>query len=721
MLVSIIFILLFFSGLLGVLLFPKTEERLNGVKVIIMGIMAILCYQSLTAWVFNKLGIQVNIQSTSIAMLFFNLILWGNIIKKKKKQKLFWRIFDIIGIVVCIIFVLGISVHIFSADLMLQYANIDAASHFQFAMNVVNTGKLDTIYFSAYVDAMVIQLFAPFIEAIQYYKAFIVADIFMHILEISMFYVLVITISEKKVVRALAPVFSIAYFFGYPSYSYMTGNFVYWSNGVMILIFITYTLLLIGKNSRLNKYNVVLLLLGAFANTGCNKLFIPINTVLIVIAVFMILFPKLKEMKGSKLMWGCIAVAIVLVFAIIGIYIKVWGESLNNISEILLENGGIYRSMYADLIFFLPAFFLVIFYSIKKRMYYNIICGMSAGLIICTIGMYVLWYNHYMSTYYYYKVYYNLWLFGWLLVIVALDFMDENKQLVPFFSYLGMIVGICYITLSNYDYKMWHHNVEYNGSYATKQIFSLYRYNMDSLLTNYEENRISDLALDAFHISLEEYGDENIPIITTNSVLRLWYDSITSRDSYICRLDVYEFPDIIFLLDAYHIDKIMVDKKDETYQLYERYYSECKKVFENEDVLIIEPKDELWSDVFSMYPEYSYEKQALFAYIRDAFPSDNIPLLADKSSYIDIIMYSLYTGKSLEKYYTWKYNALENIENLNKEKIQYIVLLKDDPYYQQNSTYFDTQRTMYENSAGKIIQHTGSKWNTDYGEVNEEQ
>ena len=43
---------LFVAALAGLVLVPKTKERINGIKVIIMGIMALFCYLFLSAYLF---------------------------------------------------------------------------------------------------------------------------------------------------------------------------------------------------------------------------------------------------------------------------------------------------------------------------------------------------------------------------------------------------------------------------------------------------------------------------------------------------------------------------------------------------------------------------------------------------------------------------------------------------------------------------------------------
>jgi hypothetical protein len=86
MIISVIFVLLFLAFLMGIILVPKIDGKINMIKVAVMGIMAIFCYQSFWAFMFQLVGIPVNLKSTCISMAAAVLLLWGMIIKKKKMQ-----------------------------------------------------------------------------------------------------------------------------------------------------------------------------------------------------------------------------------------------------------------------------------------------------------------------------------------------------------------------------------------------------------------------------------------------------------------------------------------------------------------------------------------------------------------------------------------------------------------------------------------------------------
>ena len=121
---------LFVAALAGLVLVPKTKERINGIKVIIMGIMALFCYLFLSAYLFFWGSMPVGPETLWIPLLLLNEVLWGVILRKRRVQKLFFRITDLICIVLICVPVVLASLHIFTAGLQLQYRNWDAAVHF---------------------------------------------------------------------------------------------------------------------------------------------------------------------------------------------------------------------------------------------------------------------------------------------------------------------------------------------------------------------------------------------------------------------------------------------------------------------------------------------------------------------------------------------------------------------------------------------------------------
>ncbi len=718
MITSVIFAALFALCVAGTVLFPKTEGKINGVKALVMAVMLVFCYLALVAFLYDKSGIGVHIGTTCVSLGIADLFLWGRIIWAKRLQALFFRVSDILSVAALAGFVLAISMHMFTPQLRLAYVNSDPANHFNMAMQIVKHGVLDGIYFSAYVDATFIELFAPLWSVGEYYKGFIIADIFMHVLEICMFYVLVLTISDKKIVRACAPVFAVGYFFGYPAYSYMTGGFIYWGIGVMILILIVYALLLVERYPGLRRDTYVMLFLAAYANSCCNRLFVPVNYLALVAALLFILFQERGRRLTKK---TAAALLVLLAFTVLAavLFFDFWG-SWDKIFSYVRVVGWSYNSMYGDLIFFIPVLLTVSFYTLIKGEYSKTISVMGWCMIACAVVMYILTYQKLMTFYYYYKIYYNLWLFGWLFAAMALDISAEKNQLVSYFSYGGMIAGIALLVLTNYDYHMWHHDANYNGEYATKNLFSLYRYNMDSVLLDYQYVAMSEKRLDIYTYAAEHLEDEIVPALITDQAHYCWFDAMKAQDRELAKKYFWparhELMDIVRQLDRQGIEHVMVGKIDEFYLTNKAYFDLCEVVRENEEAAIYGRPGDSWTGILEVVGDYSKEKLELYNYVRKNLKDQRVPLMADRSASVDFIIYRKRTKQKMTDCYSWKFNAKENLENLNDLGIRYMLVFFGDPYYQSISSYLAGQETVFENSAGKIVRCSGETWSTQYGE-----
>lgn len=649
---SIIYMILFLGCLGGILYYPKTKGRINGIKAIVMGCMTICCYQALAAWLLNLVHIKVGLLSIGAMTLLLAVLLWVGIWKKKQWQQLFWRISDVVCLLVLIIFVLIISVHIFGVDLQLQYPTSEAASYFTDVMRIVREGSLEGTYFSQLMGVLWIELLAPILPESMYFQAFILADVGMRVLELCMFYVLTVTISDKKMVRYAAPVLGIAYFWGYPAYSYLSEGYLAWSNGVMIAMLMLYVALLMEKKSISYRAGAILLAAGALVGLTCDRLFL----------------------SGVSRM----------------------GEQ------------EIYASMYGDLIFFVPALIYVLYYVLWKKKHAWVIAITSIVATLGTVISYICWYNGMMPKENYYKLYYYLWLLGWLLVTVALDIATETGELVEFFSYAGMIGVLAFIVLSNYDERMIAKTYHTDGDYTTKNFFSLYRYNADMMLVDYEEYQVSEDALAGYEYAIGQ--QEQVPILTEDITTEMWYDALGGEDSAAYSLSQNGLPDVLAILNENGIDKVVVRKDRSEYLEYWNYFDLCEAVFENEDVAVYTKPGNDWRAVYDMEAAEYAQKVELYTYVKDELAGEMVPLMARKPACVDFIMYEDITGNSSMEYYTWNYGERENIENLNAHGVKYVVLLKEDAYYEANHGYYEGQDILFENEAGIVVRCGGEEW-----------
>lgn len=686
---------------------------MNGLELVVMGTMALLCYQAAAAGMLGLVHVRAGIKSVSACLLFLAVVLWTIIWKKKRIQKLFWRVSDLVGILVPVCFVGILTVHIFSVNLCLQYPGADPAAYFAEALEVLRTGTLPKMYFSALTEALVMEVLSPALSGAFYVKSFVFADICMHVLEACMFYVLILMVSEKKIVRFLAPVFSVAYFFGYPAYSYMNGGFVTWSNGIMIGMLLIYALLLLEKDSYL--YGGCLLLLGLLANICCEALLAPVNTAVCGAALLVLLIRRRKRLgSGRVFLCACAIFGLALLAAVL-LYWRDRGYLLEQAAAGTVGGSEVYGAVYADVIFFLPALFYVAYYVFFRKKSPQIIGIVSIGMVLGTVSLYVGWYNGLLSNYSYYKIYYSLWLSGWLLAAVALDIASETGERAQYFSYMGFLVFLGVLVFSDYDAKMLNNGYAPDGPYATKNFFSLYRQNVGSLNQDYKTYRVPDEVLEIYGFVTEECGEENIPILTTDLNERLWYDVLTANASETYSLAEMDFPELVKALGANGIQQVVVQKNSEVYRTYGKYFELCPTTHENEAAALCTIPGDTWLDICDEENMEDYAgRLELYSYVEEELEGEAVPLMAGQASYLDFIFYQNLTGYDSTEFYTWKFSELDSILNLNKHGVHYIILLNGDDYYKRNHVYYDKREIVFENEVGKVVRCEEEGWTTTY-------
>lgn len=649
---AVIFCLLFVCCLTGIICYPKSKGKINGIKSLVLGIMVILCGQALAGVLLNTLHIKAGLLGIGVFMLVAAVVLWYGIGKKKCIQKLFWRKEDVIALFLLAVFLWFVSANIFGLDLKLQYSSVRASQNFALAMHMVRGQTARTAGFATIIEALFIQICAPFTTEVMCFKGFILADMFLHLMELWMLYVTITTISQKKIVRLLAPFVCIAYFWGYPAYNYMMGNDDSFAVRSMCILLLVYALYMPAVRRRLDK------------ETWIKRALVPAGSaVLLAVAVFV------RSLDGG------------------------------------MDGQEIYASMYADLIFFVPVLLYVCYYALFKGKKGGAVCGLSIVMIVCTIILYVFWYQGKISNYDYYQNYAVLWLFGWLLAVLALAISAENGELPQCFSYAGFVGTLALLVISGYAGRV----AGYDGSYVTKNFFSLYRYNTDCLLADYGEYRVSDSTLETYQRVMDDYNGERVPILTEDIGEQNWYDAITDNDSTAYSLTQYGLPEALERLNQNQVQAVVTQKDSEEYKEYKAYFELCQEEAAT-DAAIYRTSGEDWTDISETSIEGYAERMKLYNYVKAELSEEQVPLMARKESILDFILYKKATGNLSAEFYTWKYSERENIQNLNAHSIKYVVLLKNDTYYIGNQMYYDGQDIVFENEAGMVVRCIGEEW-----------
>lgn len=647
---TVLLVILFSLCLVGIVYYPGTSEEENGIERTAVGAALLVCVVAVAGMLFYWIHIPVDCVSVGGILALCALCFWYGIWRNRRLQKLLWRKTDIVGVLLMVLFVCFVSVKLFGVEQNLQYPNQWAAENFARAMAVVHGQAVENVNLATIIEALFIQMFANQSSPSMNYRGYMLAMLFLLLVEVCLFYGVVISLSRRKTVSMLAPLFAIGYFWGYPAYNYMFGNDDAFSIRSICVLLMVYVL-------------------------GCLPW-------------------RLAQNRKKVLLYGTLLMGFTVV-----IVVMMFRHSLSGVS-----NGReIYSSMYGDMIFFVPIAIYVCcnVFSKKKR---GAICIITIAALGCVLALYNCWYEGVISNYDYYQNYAILWLLGWLLAVQALDFSEENGELPQFFSYVGFIGTLTLLVLSGFA------NGSGDGGYVTKNFFSLYHNNQDYLFSDYGEYRIEDSTLELYNYIITNCGEEDIPILTIEETDQIWYDALTGNDSSVYSMTEYELPELLKALEQDGVEMVVVQKDKEEYEAYHNYFIGCEVVSETETAVVYHMPLCGWTDVSEMNVTDYEKKMELYRCVTANLAQEQVPLMAAKESYLDFLLYESVTGNDSSEFYTWHYNARDNVVNLNEHDVKYVIQLKGDEYCISNSMYYDAQEIVFENEAGKIVRCIGDNW-----------
>lgn len=586
---SIAFVGLFLSLSMGLLLFPKKNSPMNAVRMLPVIIIGIICVQAFGIYILQLFHMPVNIGTSCLVLLLANAGVWGITARKRKLQKLVWSKRDALLMGIPLFLVLVEAYHMFSWPLNLSYLNDDARVFFNKGMDIVRKESVSGTFFNYYISALFIEVAAPWLEQVEYYKAFIIGDIAMHLLEAGMFYTMAVSVCRQKRAKYFSVGICILYFLGYPTFSFMKGNFVYWSTGGLLFLFLLYALIGLERQWKYRKYYFSMLGLGIFGSIVCNRLYAIINPVIILFLLFLLFVSKKKIRISGKLTAGLLVMGAGGVLACIFLW-----EKLRTILEVVLEPlqlyGETYTVLYQDFLYFIPVFLLLFVLVYIKKRRNPLVMNMMLAVLACTGGMYVLYMNKLLSSYYYYKIYYVLWIACWVMVLQLMDILWEEKRILPLGLYSLLLAVFVLLQCSGAEER--RQEVPYSERDEINY-FSIYDYNFQNFKLDYTSTELADEGryispgvLEAYCYILDNYAEKKVCFLTDqgNYMQGRWFSAIVGKDTVMLVENYKE--DVSWWLGGY--DRYVVfGKQSEIYEETNDLFADYDIVYENDEIVMV--------------------------------------------------------------------------------------------------------------------------------------
>lgn len=522
---SFVFVIGYLILLGSVLAIPKSNKALSGIAWLSIGIVGMMCFHTLIAGIIHICCIPVNILSLGIIDVTIGGLLWYKIKKQKQIQKYEWKKIDIIFLLVLFVVLLRFTFIHFTSDLLLNYRSVDPAIHLKNALAVVTNESIFGMFYAPLNNALLMETLAPVFKFSSYYKIFVLSDVLNLMLSGIIFYSAVRIYCKDKFTEIVALVLPFLYLIGYQGNSTMFG-FVYLGMGVTIVAYLIIITDMFLEDEIPTWLNIVLLGIGCYGLFECYVLFMPVVFISILVAILIKQWKKKKLFSTETVMLG---LSIFLIPCMLGLFyifsgVFTGGTTVN--SAIAVE-GGIYKDLYSNFIPYIP--FALYGYCCEFRKKQNLLMKFLFPmwtmfmLILLTLGMYEK-----VSSYYFYKTYYVMWLLVLWLCFYGISNISVREHLL-----VVIVAAMQFAMMGNYRFNIEQRitmkNEMFNPSPKAVAYNDLLNFQWQVLrMETYPKEKIKLYQYVYDHL-IEEKGESNI-MCAADIEDYLWYHTITAQE-----------------------------------------------------------------------------------------------------------------------------------------------------------------------------------------------
>lgn len=490
--------------------FRKSHKSLNGFVWLIVSFLSALCMGSICAGILSPLHIPVNVYSMAAVYAVLAAAIAFLIRKEGMVQKYIWEKYDVVIVILVTVVVAAVSLKIFSPQLTYSYYNSDAGLHLKEATEIVRSQQVTKMYFLHLQNAMIIEMVQPFVRIADWYKGYILGDCFFLWLESLFFAALIRRYAKTKASKIAAGILLIGYFMGYPFLSYYY-SFGYWAVGSMFVGFLAMMMQFYEEAQVERRITSFLLMLGCFGVMTSYMMFAPAAFVTVFAYLLMIAKREGKVFTRRNIL---LALKVFLLPTVMGFFYCMYGffiSSGTSISGALGNPGGIYTELYMDFFWTILPVLYVLVYTWKRRrftpetLFFCAFFGFTGVMLLLTL-------THHVSTYYYYKTYYPLWMFCWLLSMKAVSIMlQEAKETLA--AYSVMVCMFAVLCFGRIEYKIVTSTEKITGAMHSTAYFTLYQQNWSFIRG--EHIGLPDYVFDLFqYVEDNLSGEKMVPLMT---------------------------------------------------------------------------------------------------------------------------------------------------------------------------------------------------------------
>lgn len=583
MISSIIYILSSIFLMICFLLYPKSAKKQNFLVWMPVSYILYECFVCLWGGILTIIHLPANITSISIVNIIAAIFFIIKTKSFKQRQKIFVCKIDIVAFIFFLTIIGIISVYRFSPDFSLNYETSDPGPHLKFAMDCVNGNTVvspsTNMYIGQFTNALIIEMLYPIFNKVDIYKSFILKDIFNWMLSAFLFYSTTRKYMKSTGLATLNIILTILYFLGYPLNNLLFG-FVYLGITMNIILFLIFAVDLYRDSDFNKSIALCMLSLGCLGVVLGYSFFAPI-VFLSICGTTTHLYHiqvgtwNLKHIKT----WIIEQLKIFFVPTIYAyIFIILWSINQNNgINSMLSAEGYIYRNLYSDFIIYIPFAIMGTFLSIKLKEWNFGTTFLPLILLYCLYWAYQM-VNQSISTYYYYKLNFAIWLILFYLTAYSISYMWNNSK-EYIISYFSIILIVFFVMGSKIEYRMNALNINNHPFPNALGIDLIYEHNWIYI----NRKGISKEFIELCNEVTQKYkeNDRLTPYIG-DWLQNYWFEALTNQrqnDHYAFLIGPHE------MLKEFHeglySNYMLIIKNSEEYETCRTEIDKLDRVFEN--------------------------------------------------------------------------------------------------------------------------------------------
>lgn len=523
---NIIYILTSLALIISYLLLNKSEKKENLIHSVIISVILFLTYNIFITQIMFFVHLKSTLLNLAIVNIAFSAVFITKEIKTKTIQKYYINKLDIIAVIIILGLAITIVIMNYGTNIAVKHAVTDAATHYfasddfyrystLFSRESSDTIKwLNTPYLmtGAYVNTGIfLKLFKGIIDETFLVKLYFIFDMFIWMLSGLLMYTALSTNFKNKKHQILALVLTIFYMLAYQLNSLFAG-FSYLGVGLDIIIGI----IIIMKSEIKTNYKISSLFL---LNLGIMFSYYYFAPVLFLSELWYIIVTNKKQnikifskQNIFEILIALVIPGLIGVIYFIGYPLMQANNKAFDYVGAIATDGFIYEDLIMNIFpYLLLSEVYIIYIAFKKKN--TFIDKLLYLTVIFTLLIYMLMKLEFVSSYYYYKIYYMLFL---VLTVSSYEilkiFVDKGKNVTIIVSGVLIIYSFGIFSAMVLD-KNWF-------------VFDIY-------LTNGEEIKDDYALIKDKEFYLFEYYNNNINTMQNVDTLFCKTKGNTGRDRWV--------------------------------------------------------------------------------------------------------------------------------------------------------------------------------------------